>query len=75
MFDFARAEHDSDSGKPTPFGTLRYAEDYRIAGEHVIGDCKPFESRFLMPAYNCLGISIELSFKAFLLSKGINSRT
>lgn len=63
-----------DESEPSSFGTLLYAEKYRIAGERVIGNAKPSLSPFVMPAYNCLGISIELSFKAFLLSKGMTDK-
>ena len=62
------------TGEPSPFGTLRYAEDYRIAAERVIGDCSPLESRLLMPAYNLIAQSIELSLKAYLLSMGHGNR-
>jgi hypothetical protein len=62
-------------GEPSPYGMLRYAEDYRIAAERVIGDCNPLESGLLMPAYNLIAQSIELSLKAYLLSRGLkNSR-
>lgn len=65
---------DDKSEEPTPFGMLRYAEDYRIAAEKVIGDCNPLESGLLMPAYNLIGQSIELSLKAYLLSAGLESK-
>jgi hypothetical protein len=58
---------------PSPYGMLRYAEDYRIAADRVIGDCNPLESRLLMPSYNLIAQSIELSLKAYLLSKGLTS--
>ena len=66
---------DDEINEPSSFGTLRYAEYYRIAAERVIGDCNPLESRLLMPAYHLIAQSIELSLKAYLLSKGLkNSR-
>ncbi len=64
---------DDKPEEPTPFGTLRYAEDYRVAAEKVIGDCNPLESGLLMPAYNLIGQSIELSLKAYLLSAGLRA--
>ena len=65
---------DDKSDGPSPFGMLRYAEDYRVASEKVIGDCNPLESELLMPAYNLIAQSIELSLKAYLLSAGLDSR-
>lgn len=65
----------STSNSPPFFGYIRYAENYRLAAERVIGDGNPMESPLLMPAHNLLALSIELSFKAFLLSVGLSERT
>jgi hypothetical protein len=65
---------DVEVGDPSPFGMLRYAENYRVAAEQVIGDCDPLESSLLMPAYNLLAQSIELSLKAYLLSRGMENK-
>lgn len=75
MTDQPALDQEQESDTPTPFGMLRYAEQYRLAGERVIGNCKPHESKFLMPAYNNMAISLELGFKAFLLAKGIAYQT
>lgn len=56
------------------FGTLRYAEDYRIAATRVIGNTKPMESALQMPAYHLLAQSIELALKAFLRTAGMTSK-
>lgn len=64
---------DDDQNQPTPFGTLRYAEDYRIAAEKVIGDENSLKSVLLMPAYHLMGHSIELSLKAHLLATGVRN--
>jgi hypothetical protein len=52
----------------TPFGMLRYAEDYRLAAE-LAQAAKPDQPS--MPAYNSIGIAIELALKAFLLRRGV----
>lgn len=41
---------DDEWEEPSSFGMLRYAEDYRVAAENVIGDCNPLESKLLMQA-------------------------
>lgn len=57
---------DGATGLSTPFGMLRYAEEYRRAAALVHGD-----ETLRMPAYNLIGISIELSLKAYLLARGV----
>lgn len=59
--------------EPSAFGTLRYAEDYRLAAKRVIGTDKPIESSLLMPVYHLLAQSIELSLKAYLRAAGVSS--
>lgn len=49
------------------FGTLRMAEQYRRAGSWA----KANEDEFSFPPYNLVGLSIELSLKAFLLTAGM----
>lgn len=58
--------------EPSAFGTLRYAEDYRVAAQRVIGLEKPIHSDLLMPAYHLLAQSIELSLKAYLRTAGVS---
>jgi len=53
-------------GLTTPFGMLRYAEEYRMAAELV----HP-QDDLIMPAHTLLGLSFELALKAFLLSRGM----
>lgn len=65
---------DDESEEPSPFDMLRYAEDYRVAAEKVIGDCNPLESKWLMPAYYLVAQSMELSLKPYLLSSGLRSK-
>ena len=64
---------NDETDEPSPFGMLRYAENYRVSAEKVIADCNPLESKLLMPAYNLIAQSIELSLKAYLLSKGLKN--
>jgi len=56
---------ENAKGLTTPFGMLRYAEEYRRAAELV----HP-QDDLIMPAYTLLGLSFELSLKAYLLSRG-----
>ena len=60
--------------EPTPFGTLRFAENYRVAADRVIGDSNSLKRELLMPAYNLIAQSIELSLKAYLLATGISAK-
>lgn len=60
--------------EPSAFGTLRYAEDYRIAASRVIGNEKPTESALQMPAYHLLAQSIELALKAYLRTVGMSAK-
>lgn len=48
-----------------PFGILRFAEEYRQAADLVHQN-----GELLNPAYGLIGLSIELSLKAFLVSRG-----
>lgn len=56
-------------GVTSPFGLLRFAEEYRAAALVVrqakAGEIPP------SPAYMLIGQSIELSLKAFLLARGV----
>lgn len=65
----SQGEHEASA-----FGTLRYAEDYRIAASRVIGNEKPIESPLQMPAYHLLAQSIELALKAYLRTTGMSAR-
>lgn len=56
-----------DPGRTTPFGLLRYAEEYRRAAEMVHADPK-----LRTPAFQLIGQSFELALKAFLLFKGVS---
>ena len=53
-------------GLTSPFGMLRYAEEYRRAAELVHVD-----DSLLMPAYTLLGHCYELALKAYLLARGM----
>jgi hypothetical protein len=53
-------------GRTTPFGMLRYAEDYRVAAELVAADAK--DELKSPPAWTLIGQSLKLSLKAFLRS-------
>ncbi|MGH8159408.1 MAG: hypothetical protein ACREPQ_14905 [Rhodanobacter sp.] len=55
-------------GGTSPFGLLRYAEDYRRAAE-ALHASEP--SSFAPPKYSLIGQSIELSLKAFIRSRGV----
>lgn len=60
--------------EPSAFGTLRYAENYRIAASKVIGNENPTESALQMPAYHLLAQSIELALKAYLRTAGMSAK-
>lgn len=57
------------AGITTPFGLLRFAEEYRLAATLVVKGADPPEHS--SPAFMLIGHSIELSLKAFLLARGI----
>jgi hypothetical protein len=54
-------------GLTTPFGMLRYAEEYRRAAELVHQ-----QDELLMPAHTLLGLTYELATKAYLLGRGMS---
>ncbi len=56
-------------GLTSPFGMLRFAEQYRRAGQIVIGSDERMS--LYAPAYSMIGQSIELSLKAFLLARRV----
>ncbi|ROU07055.1 hypothetical protein D9T17_11145 [Lysobacter enzymogenes] len=56
-----------EAGRTTPFGLLRFAEEYRRAAEIVHADPK-----LITPAFQLIGQSFELALKAFLLFKGVS---
>jgi hypothetical protein len=53
--------------RTSAFGVLRYAEDYRV----VAGLAHAAKGGFTVPAYSNIGQSIELSLKAYLLTRGV----
>jgi len=53
-----------------PFGILRFAEEYRRAADLVHQDGDLFN-----PAYGLIGLSIELSLKAYLVSRGMDEKS
>lgn len=59
----------SEHGLTTPFGLLRYAEEYRLAAELV-----RHNESLVMPAYMLLGHCYEVALKAFLLARGMEIR-
>lgn len=56
-------------GITSPFGLLRFAEQYRVAAVVVHQAAHP--DQFSNPAFMLIGQSIELSLKAFLLARGV----
>lgn len=58
----------NEPGVTSPFGMLRFAEEYRKAAK-LVGDANP--ERRPAPAYMLVGQSIELSLKSYLLARGI----
>ncbi len=59
---------------PTAWGTLLYAEKYRLAADNVISNNSAQNHPLLMPAYHLVSHSIELSLKAYLLLVGLPYR-
>ncbi|MCA0393977.1 MAG: hypothetical protein LCH70_07650 [Proteobacteria bacterium] len=56
-------------GVTSPFGLLRFAEEYRAAAGLVMAAKDP--PKHSAPAFMLVGHSIELSLKAFLLARGV----
>ena len=59
----------NDPGVTSPFGMLRFAEEYRAAAALVMRAKDP--PGYSAPAFMMIGQSIELSLKAFLLARGV----
>lgn len=53
-------------GRTSPFGFLRYAEEYRVAAETLYAA----NAAFTAPQYLLIGQSLELSLKAYIRSRG-----
>ena len=56
-------------GITSPFGLLRFAEEYRLAANMVMKGKN--QNEYSNPAFMLIGQSIELSLKAFLLARGV----
>ena len=59
-------------GRTSPFGLLRFAQDYHVAARILHRSSEIDE--YSMPAYSLIGQSIELSLKAFLRAKGVSMK-
>lgn len=67
----------NDPQKTTPLGMIRYAHEFMeaaLAVDEKIGAKPGFEIVAPIPALYLLGHSIELSLKAYLLSREVNLR-
>ena len=63
------SENQSNENRTTPFGLWRYGDDFRKA---AIAVASTNPHRMFMPYYFLVGQSIELSLKAFLLTRGLS---
>lgn len=61
------------SGVTSPFGLLRFAEEYRAAASVVMKSRDP--TGHSNAAFMLIGQSIELSLKAYLLARGLPLKT